>query len=844
MTLPSSTPVPQSSENVGKFSAAVNRIVEDLKHRLLEEHLRAVAAVECEAPAGFPSEIYSSDDSDLQEVHSEGAKVSSQQITQLHPFSSTTIAEKDHRAQNETEQGILTPMSSSVRSISSDSMPPANCAQHEILPVWSFKTQRTGFSVRARTPNALLALPEPELREDALDEGSSYRSRKFCRPMAPSCHISMFWDLLAIIALLYDCFAVPLNLVDLPLVSDSDGILVWTTRLYWSFDIILSFCVGYFLPNGDQVTDMSKIARRYMTTWFIPDMMLLTLDYMSEVLADQERNVGSVSRLTRALRVLRFLRLLRLMRAPKVLRRVLEKIRSEKSILFVNIARSMTLILIIIHALGCAWYSLGVTSGGWVTRLHMVNKNPWLRYTSSFLWALSQFFGSTDIYPKTLSERAYAIGAQIFAFLSVTVFVSDLTSSMTRLHIISCRQSTELAVLRKYMMEKQISIKLAQRITMNASYVLAQRRKAMSENEVELLSLVSEPLIQELRFESHSPALTQHPLFREIFQDTPAVGRKLCSMAVETGCFCEGDQLFSPGEVPLKNRLFFIVSGTLTYTRPVNTSQYDSDNPEVEMDVTTEQISPGAWLCEATLWCHWTYIGLLVADVQSQLLMIGGDDFERILTRSDFKTIDIPLYAEAYVRKLNSDPDGVTELGTSIDSEELIDQVSRMVVTREYAANRKTRGGHGEARGKDPFTDIDWKHCASPRTDRRASISSSLRNSFSMFRPSVTKPRRISVLGHLSGRSMSKCSVPRTSVSRTSSPPLFPELPSCSLSRTTSLPVSVLPSRAAHSAPPPKRQSRRLASVDACVPPRIRKPSVERRENMSIFSAVSNNLVG
>jgi hypothetical protein len=416
------------------------------------------------------------------------------------------------------------------------------------------------------------------------------------------------WDILAMLVLIHDSFVIPLSLVDLPLVNDRLGIMSWTTRLYWTVDVLVSLRSSYYLPNGDVVSDFTKIATRYMSKWMLPDLLLLTLDYTLEMMRLSETNMGSYGRLTRSLRILRLLRLVRVIRAPKLLRRLLDAIRSEKVILFLSIAKSMACILSIIHLLACMWYGLGTLDNGWVERSDMFDVRPSVRYTTAFLWSLSQFTGSTDLYPSTLVERSFGIFAQTFAFIAATVFVSDLTSSMTRRHIISGRQSTQLSVLRKYMTDQQISHRLMHRIVMNASYMLAERRKTMPEHEIELLSLVSQPLIEELRYECYSSTFTTHPLFNAIFSDNPVVARKLCSMAVSVVSFCEGDLLFSPGEVPLTNRLYFVLRGELTYAlpevKPMDVDQEDVCSQDSDQEEFGEErtVVPAEWLCEATLW--------------------------------------------------------------------------------------------------------------------------------------------------------------------------------------------------------------------------------------------------
>merc|ERR1719329_596066 len=102
--------------------------------------------------------------------------------------------------------------------------------------------------------------------------------------------------------------------------------------------------------------------------------------------------------------------------------------------------------------------------------------------------------GGMELSPGTELERIFSILALFGAFLLAIWFAATSTSLMTRLFILTTGQAGHLKVLKRYLRENGISLRLASRVEMNAQHVIANRQQNVPESEVELLQLVSEPL--------------------------------------------------------------------------------------------------------------------------------------------------------------------------------------------------------------------------------------------------------------------------------------------------------------------------------------------------------------
>lgn len=77
-----------------------------------------------------------------------------------------------------------------------------------------------------------------------------------------------------------------------------------------------------------------------------------------------------------------------------------------------------------------------------------------------------------SIQPESSMERAFAVSVLICSFVMSAAFVSRITASMTRLQIISGSNHHQLAVLRQYLRNNNLSMKLTARVMRSAQHAL------------------------------------------------------------------------------------------------------------------------------------------------------------------------------------------------------------------------------------------------------------------------------------------------------------------------------------------------------------------------------------
>merc|ERR1719433_34259 len=117
---------------------------------------------------------------------------------------------------------------------------------------------------------------------------------------------------------------------------------------------------------------------------------------------------------------------------------------------------------------------------------------------------------------------------------------------MTRLAMVTGKQSSQLVALRSHLFDLRAPPALVVRMQRNAQRALEERKNCAPE----LLEMISEPLRKELHFEVFAPVLFTHPFFAFYRDVNPAGVRRLCHSAVQQLHFMRGDVIFGDYETP------------------------------------------------------------------------------------------------------------------------------------------------------------------------------------------------------------------------------------------------------------------------------------------------------
>lgn len=222
------------------------------------------------------------------------------------------------------------------------------------------------------------------------------------------------------------------------------------------------------------------------------------------------------------------------------------------------------------------------------------------------------------------------------SFVGQIWLVGNITTAMTHLEIVTTRKSCLIYTLDRFMSNNGISRELSLKVHRNAKHALVEEEQNTHESNVQLLQLISMPLLMELHFEIRFPFLGIHPFFRCYALVNPAGMRKICHAAISLLSLSKGDAIFHEAEKPDKPRVLFVMEGKLEYV----------------CNLRRKVVSTTHWLSEAVLWtCDWVYFGSLRALGNVQLLVLDAQVLQELAIT--FLTSHMRRYAEFFVEDLN-----------------------------------------------------------------------------------------------------------------------------------------------------------------------------------------------
>merc|ERR1712000_83569 len=149
---------------------------------------------------------------------------------------------------------------------------------------------------------------------------------------------------------IYDMVSIPLLLFN-PEETVFLQMMAWTSPLFWSLDMIASFCTGVITEDGRTCMKIPFIAKRYLQTWFGLDLLIVASTWLEFIVTGAD-GVGVIGSLGKYIRIVRIVRLLRLARMKQVMKQVTERIQSDRLAFVVFCLQLLTCVLFFSHILG------------------------------------------------------------------------------------------------------------------------------------------------------------------------------------------------------------------------------------------------------------------------------------------------------------------------------------------------------------------------------------------------------------------------------------------------------------------------------------------------------------
>jgi hypothetical protein len=457
---------------------------------------------------------------------------------------------------------------------------------------------------------------------------------------------------------------------------------------------------GYVQDGIDELR-LKKIAKKYMKTWFLLDLLLLTFDVITLLLLThgtltlfnyKDRRLhgwhgpSATFRQDQILYALRCFLVCRFFKVnSKMERRFGWRIQSVPHRIKLGVVNLAWLILLCCHISACGFYAVGTIydgqEGSWV-EANLEGKTIGVKYMLSLQWALAQFsLGTTDVHAGSFAEASYAAGVTLIAaFLMLLLFGRLVTAVIQLGSTPQGKREQEMASLMEYLHQCRAPASLRSRIWVTVaerSAVADTSGQRIHEDDVSiLLACLPRALQDELRISVYAPVFSVHPFFSELELGSGA-GREAVKLhGAISEVELQAEQVLFSADWVAKS-MYFVVLGDLRYC----TMALGAD-AEKEKKV-------GPWFCEPALWIQWKHRGEVTAVTHTELFALDAQRFQTIMKQA-FPQVawcwryarGFQKYADANLNDIDIDTgalnklvasalaeDESTGLGTSVNAE-------------------------------------------------------------------------------------------------------------------------------------------------------------------------------
>mmetsp|Transcript_34736 Transcript_34736/g.79659 ORF Transcript_34736/g.79659 Transcript_34736/m.79659 type:complete len:805 (+) Transcript_34736:53-2467(+) len=341
------------------------------------------------------------------------------------------------------------------------------------------------------------------------------------------------WDMLMVLALGFVAVFTPMEVSLMEVRYDAVFIVNRFVDVVFMIDMALNFFTAFpvYTRFGRTLEfRRKKIARNYLTGWFIVDFLsILPFDIYSLAIQDSRGStLLSGIKLVKVVRLLRLLKLLRVLKSSRIFRRI--EISFAMTYQNINLAKFFCLLMLIGHWMACVWaMTLKLVDADenvprWVDTLEPLESEPYsvspmTRDSSTKIYLTSAYvasytitgIGDGDIPPKNASERLIKVVMEYAAGIIWAYVIGQVCSIIYRMDSAENEFRNIMDDLNYMMEDRSLPMVLRRRLR---GFFLAAKQARRHENQRSLLKKMSPALQGEVAFCSNEKWLLELSFFK------------------------------------------------------------------------------------------------------------------------------------------------------------------------------------------------------------------------------------------------------------------------------------------------------------------------------------------
>lgn len=383
-----------------------------------------------------------------------------------------------------------------------------------------------------------------------------------CLPvLRPDSHARVYWDLLAVVALVYIALVTPVRIgFEVESKAGSfDFIFEQCLDLFFLMDIVLNFRTGYLSKDGGVVLRPTKIARNYVQTYFLIDLVSsVPIDlFISSAEHLESAKVLKAGKILKVGRILKLTKLARLMKLPHLVERFEDDI--QMSVIRLKLSRLLFATALFSHLNACGWALVSHLTDSfyydsWMRKNEMIDESVLSQYIAAIYWSIMTMttVGYGDISPQTDSERVYSIATMVFGGCFYAYVIATLSSIVTNQDANQRLVSERMDSIQSFMRIRRFPKQLMRRVRKYYRHYY-EMKSALHESAI--LEDLSPALRSEVVLFLVDRSVMQNPLFQQMSPKSFArLLRILYPLKLEKDEF-----LFHEGDIG--EEMFMIISG-------------------------------------------------------------------------------------------------------------------------------------------------------------------------------------------------------------------------------------------------------------------------------------------